>query len=194
LTKIDTVNRKQLTKLQRNLVLQWIMEGLSDSQIILRAAEQKKPFAISRQAINKTYRRKEPEKIQQVLAQKETSALKEGLAIRENRVADLQWLAGIMKKDIVAGKLWLKKSKTITSVGGDEERELLIDEPIYNHQLANQFRGVLDDIAKEMGDRKGAPAINNFVIWDDALAALKKTYNLPDPDVIEGKYADEETS
>lgn len=191
---MDNTKSARLDKKQRTLILQWIMEGLSDQQIIKRAAEQKKnPFTISQPLLARTYRKKAGPKVEEIMKQKETSALKEGLAIRENRVATLQWLADIMQKDIIDGKLWLKKSKTITTVGGEEEKELLIDEPIYNHQLANQFRGVLDDIAKEMGDRKGTPAINNYVIGDDAMAALRKTYNLPEPsDVIEGEYAEKE--
>lgn len=193
MTKVDSVNRKQLTKLQRNLVLQWIMEGLSDSQIIVRAAEQSKPFSISRQAINKTYRRKEPEKIKQVLAEKEISALKQGLAIRENRVADLQKLRDKLIAE-VDKSLWIDDSKTILT----QNYETTEVKKTFNASLIRELRGVLDDAAREMGDRKGTPAINNYMIGDDALAALRKTYNLQDTlpgndGVIEGKYADEKT-
>jgi hypothetical protein len=54
-----------------------------------------------------------------------------------------------MKKDLMCGFLWTEETK---SVGSGEAAEI-IDYDVFNASEVSQFRGVLDDIAKEMGGR-----------------------------------------
>lgn len=180
----------KLDKVQKNLILQWILEGLSDQQIMNRAKEQNH-FEITQQGIN-YYRQTKSvgKKAEKILEKKTDSALKKGLAVRENRVNDLQKIRDKLMEELDKNGLWIDESKTILT----QSYETTETKKTFNAALIRELRGVLDDAAKEMGERKGTPAINNFLIGDDALSALKKTYQaLPDPNVIDGEYATDET-
>jgi len=180
----------KLDKVQKNLIYQWILEGLSDQQIMNRAKEQNH-FEITQQGIN-YYRNKKgiAKQTKKILEKKTDSALRKGLAIRENRINDLQFIRDKLMDELNTNGLWIDESKTILT----QNYETTETKKTFNAPLIRELRGVLDDAAKEMGERKGTPAINNFLIGDDALAALKKTYQaLPDPNVIDGEYTTDET-
>jgi predicted transcriptional regulator len=182
----------KLSVVQKNLILQWILEGLSDQQIMKRAKEQNH-FELTKQGVN-YYRQSKAagKKVERILERKTDSALRKGLAIRENRVNDLQFIRDKLMDELNTNGLWIDESKTILT----QNYETTETKKTFNAPLIRELRGVLDDAAKEMGERKGTPAINNFLIGDDALAALKKTYNydeLPDPNVIDGEYTTNET-
>ena len=180
----------KLDEVQKNLILQWILEGLSDQQIVKRAKEQNH-FELTVQGIN-YYRNKKgiAKQTEKILNRKTDSALRKGLAIRENRVNDLQYIRDKLMDELNTNGLWIDESKTILT----QNYETTETKKTFNAPLIRELRGVLDDAAKEMGERKGTPAINNFLIGDDALAALKKTYQpLPDPNVIDGEYTTNET-
>ena len=187
-------NKNKLNQTQKNLILQWIIEGLSDQQIVNRAKEQNH-FELTVQGIN-YYRNRNKKGIakqtEKILEKKTDSALRKGLAIRENRVNDLQFIRDKLMDELNKNGLWIDESKTILT----QNYETTETKKTFNAPLIRELRGVLDDAAKEMGERKGTPAINNFLIGDDALAALKKTYqaeSLPDPNVIDGEYTTDET-
>jgi hypothetical protein len=84
-----------------------------------------------------------------ILSVDEKNALTTGLALKENRVADLQKLAQLLKKDLFGGFLWTEETKGI----GSGEAAEIIDYDVFNAGEIAAFRGVLDDIAKEMGGR-----------------------------------------
>jgi predicted transcriptional regulator len=189
-TKAKEKKPCKLDKVQKNLIYQWILEGLSDQQIMNRAKEQNH-FEITQQGIN-YYRQTKSvgKKAEKILERKTDSALRKGLAIRENRVNDLQFIRDKLMDELNTNGLWIDESKTILT----QNYETTEIKKTFNAPLIRELRGVLDDAAKEMGERKGTPAINNFLIGDDALAALKKTYqSLPDPNVIDGEYTTNET-
>jgi len=191
-TKIKEKKSCKLNVDQKNLILQWILEGLSDQQIMKRAKEQNH-FELTKQGIN-YYRQTKAagKKAKKILEKKTDSALRKGLAIRENRVNDLQFIRDKLMDELNTNGLWIDESKTILT----QNYETTETKKTFNAPLIRELRGVLDDAAKEMGERKGTPAINNFLIGDDALAALKKTYqteSLPDPNVIDGEYTTNET-
>lgn len=84
-----------------------------------------------------------------ILSVDEKNALTTGLALKENRVADLQKLAQLLKKDLFGGFLWTEETKGI----GSGEAAEIIDYDVFNAGEIAAFRGVLDDIAKEVGGR-----------------------------------------
>jgi len=191
-TKIKEKKSCKLSVDQKNLILQWILEGLSDQQIMKRAKEQNH-FELTKQGVN-YYRQSKAagKKAERIIERKTDCALKKGLAVRENRVNDLQKIRDKLMEELDKNGLWIDESKTILT----QNYETTEIKKTFNAPLIRELRGVLDDAAKEMGERKGTPAINNFLIGDDALLALKKTYNaesLPDPNVIDGEYTTNET-
>ncbi len=84
--------------------------------------------------------------MEQVSGEIESDALKSGLALKANRIAALQDLAELLAADILGDNLW---TSDVKSAGG-----VMVDIERFNSAEVEQFRGVLDDIAKEMGDRK----------------------------------------
>lgn len=137
-----------LRKAQKELVLQGIAEGLNTGEINERAKEFKKPFSVTRQQVD-YYRKTRKIDMEAIVAVDENNALTTGLAIKENRVAALQRLAQLMGKDLFGGFLWTEETKGVGSGPAAE----IIDYDEFNAAEVAQFRGVLDDIAKEMGAR-----------------------------------------
>lgn len=111
-----------------------------------------------------------------ILSIDEKSALTTGLAIRENRVAALQRLAQLMGKDLFGGFLWTEETKGVGSGPAAE----IIDYDEFNGAEVAQFRGVLEDIAKEMGGRATVAKLQN----DDGspLKVLVEYVETPKPD------------
>lgn len=72
-----------------------------------------------------------------------------GLALDYERVNKLKGLANLLEQDLSV-HLWLDDAKSIGS-GEFAERVDLIR---FNSALVEQYRGVLDDLAKEVGGRK----------------------------------------
>ena len=137
-----------LRKAQKELVLQGIAEGLNSGEINERAKEFNPPFSVTRQKVD-YYRKTRKIDIEAILAVDEKNALTSGLAIKENRVAALQRLAQLMAKDLFGGFLWTEETKGVGSGPAAE----IIDYDEFNAAEVAQYRGVLDDIAKEMGAR-----------------------------------------
>jgi hypothetical protein len=135
----------------------WISEGLQSDEINLRAAVFDPPFEVSRQQVD-WYRSTRAKSIAAMSAAAEHDALTTGLALKSNRVMKLQHLAALMEQDIFGGFLWTDQVKMIGS--GPFAKEVDYEE--FNTAEVQQYRGTLDDIAKEVGDRKQANTTLNL--------------------------------
>lgn len=139
----------RLQKVQKEALLKWISEGLQSDEINDRAAVFDVPFEVSRQQVD-GYRDRRAIEIAAIRRAGEYDALTEGLATKAARVQKLQQLAALMEQDIFGGFLWTDQVKMIGS--GPFAKEVEYEE--FNTAEVTQYRGVLDDIAKEVGDRK----------------------------------------
>jgi hypothetical protein len=113
------------------------------------------------------------------------SIMKTGLALAHERVFYLKELAHSLAGEIwdddgalMDGKVWLNDAKVI----GSGAKARYIKTIRFNHHLFEQFRGVLDDIAKETGGRKhqvehsgpgGSPIRTEDVTLDDRRRARR---------------------
>ena len=138
----------RLKKKQKELVIKLVAEGLQTDEINEQAAEFKPSFSVSRQQVD-YYRKTREQDIQVIRAVDEKSALVEGYANKEHRVYKLSLLATLMEKDLLGGFLWLDDLKGVGS--GDVAQ--IVDFETFNSSEVAQYRGVLDDIAKETGGR-----------------------------------------
>lgn len=139
----------RLQKKQKEALLRWISDGAQTDEINTRAAAFEPPFRVSRQQVD-GYRDRRAIDIRAIQQAGEHDALTEGLALRAERVKRLQQLARLMEQDLFGGFLWTDQVKMIGS--GPFSKEVEYEE--FNAAEVTQYRGVLDDIAKEVGDRK----------------------------------------
>jgi hypothetical protein len=152
----------RLKKSQKEKVLRWIAEGLQSDEINERASTFVPPFSVSRQQVD-YYRKTRKADIEAITRAGEQEALTEGLALKSERVKKLKQLAALMETDLFGGFLWLDQVK---GVGSGEIAEL-VDYEEFNKGEVDAYRGVLDDIAKEVGHR-----------------AQKQEYSGPDGDAM----------
>ena len=138
----------RLIKSQKAAVLEWIADGLQTDEINQRAAEFKRPFSVSRQQVD-YYRKTRKVDIEAIKLASDSDALKSGLALKEVRVDKLRQLAALMEKDLLGGFLWLEQVKGV----GSGPTATLVDYEEFNASEVAAYRGVLDDIAKEVGGR-----------------------------------------
>jgi hypothetical protein len=139
----------KLRKAQKNILLTWIAEGLDTSEINQRAAKFRPRFSVSKQQVD-FYRKSRDFHMEEIKESGEVDALKTGLALRENRVAKLNLLAEKMLSDLLEpNKWWLPHVKGIGQ-GDNFERVEYFE---FNRGELDTLRGVLDDIASEVGDR-----------------------------------------
>lgn len=75
--------------------------------------------------------------------------LETGLALSYNRVIKLKLLADRLEGDIFKGRIWLDDVKQI----GNGKYAQRVDLIVFNRGLVEQYRGILDDLAKETGGR-----------------------------------------
>jgi hypothetical protein len=139
----------RLKKNQKEKLLAWISEGLQSDEINDRAAQFDDPFSVTRSQVQ-FYRERRAVDIKTIQAAGEYDALTTGLALRAERVRRLQQLAALMEKDLFGGFLWTDQVKAL----GSGEFMQVVDYEEFNTAEVQQYRGVLDDIAKEVGDRK----------------------------------------
>jgi hypothetical protein len=148
---------KQLSKEQKDALLTWIAEGLDTDEINKRAAKFKPPFKVSRQLV-RHYRKTRELSFQEIKEADENSALKKGFAIRVERVTLLQTMAekiveDLFPQDDVGNKRWLEMSKTVANEPYDYVQ--------FNRGEFEELRGILDDIAREVGERRPDMVVNN---------------------------------
>ena len=139
----------RLKKTQKEAVLEWVAEGLQTDEINARASEFRPAFDVSRQQVD-YYRKTRAQDIKAIKSVDELNALTTGLALKENRVSRLQQLAALMEKDLFGGFLWTDEVK---GVGSGDIAEI-VDYEEFNKAEVDAYRGVLDDIAREVGDRR----------------------------------------
>ena len=142
-----------LTREQKDLVKAWVAAGLKDREIIELASKQVPPFHLTKQNLSKHYRSHTERRIREIVQQqKEDSVLRSGLALREERVKML----GEVARDLMARAKVVKQESY----------------PAY----VSQIRGCLDDIAKEMGERREKLDVNANVRIRDIVAIGNKIY------------------
>ena len=139
----------RLKKTQKEAVIEWLAEGLKTPEINKRAAVHRTPFSVSRAQVDYCRRTRKIE-MDVLLKAGEFNALNSGLALVDERVARLQALAELMWNDLTGGFLWLEDVKGV----GSGEAATTVDFETFNRAEVDAFRGVLDDIAKEVGHRK----------------------------------------
>lgn len=139
----------RLKKKQKEAVLAWISEGLQTDEINQRAAQFKPPFDVSRQQVD-WYRDTRRVDLEAIRAADEDTALTTGYADKKVRVHRLQQLATLMERDLLGGFLWTEQVKAV----GSGPTQQIVDYEEFNAAEVAAYRGVLDDIAKEVGDRR----------------------------------------
>ena len=135
-------------KTQKEQTLAWVVEGLQTDEINARAALENPPFRVDRQQVD-YYRKTRAVDIKAISAIDEKNALISGYALRETRVYKLSQLAALMEKDLFGGFLWTDQVKGV----GSGPTAVIVDYEEFNAGEIVQYRGVLDDIAKEVGHR-----------------------------------------
>ena len=129
-------------------MLAWIAEGLQTDEINSRAANFDPPFSVTRQNVAK-YRKTRQYDLEAIQKVSEQNALSSGYALKEYRILRLSQMAELLAKDIFGGFLWTEEVK---GVGAGPVAEI-VDYEEFNKAEVDAWRGVLDDIAAEMGDR-----------------------------------------
>ena len=138
----------RLKKTQKEALLCWIAEGLQSDEINERASQFDPRFSVSRQQVD-YYRKTRETDLKAIARAAEMDALTEGLALKEVRVSKLQQLATLLERDLLGGFLWIDQTKSIGS--GDFQQ--VVDYETFNGAEIDAYRGILDDIAKEVGGR-----------------------------------------
>jgi hypothetical protein len=138
----------RLKKTQKELTLKWIAAGLRTDEINDKAAEHNEPFSVSRQQVD-YYRKTRDSDLSAIKSVSEINALVEGYALKETRVYKLSVLAALLEKDLFGGFVWTDQVK---GVGSGEIAEI-VDYEEFNSAEIVQYRGLLDDIAREVGGR-----------------------------------------
>jgi hypothetical protein len=138
----------KLTKKQKEKVLAWIGEGLQSDEMNARAAKCRPPFSVSRQQVD-FYRDSRGVALDELREASESDALRTGLALKEERVSTLNELAERLKAELLGDLLWIERQKSLGS--GDWQQ--VVTEKHFNLGELNALRNLLDDIAKEVGER-----------------------------------------
>lgn len=139
----------RLKKRQKEALLQWVAEGLQVDEINQRAAKFKPKFSVSSRVVTH-YRKTRQIELDKLKEAGEFDALKSGLALKDKRVEVLQKLADRMVTDLLPAELhnsllWVTQAKTVAN-----EKYTYLE---FNKPEVDTLRGVLDDIAAEVGDR-----------------------------------------
>lgn len=142
----------RLKKKQRMALLQWLADGLESDEIAILAADFSPPFAVSRATLTH-YRKTRAVNIRAILQEDENNALSTGLARKEERVKRLKALALRLERDLFGNSdedyVWTDQIKSI----GSGDRQEIIEYEEFNKAEIDAYRGLLDDLAKEVGER-----------------------------------------
>lgn len=146
----------RLKREQKSVLQEWVAAGLETGEINAKAAKFEPPFSVSRAQVD-YYRKTRKVKLDELMASEDYDALKSGLALKAERVKKLSLLAALIEEDLFNDVLWTTDVKMIGS-GAFQER---VEFEEFNAAEVQQYRGVLDDIAKEIGDRTQKVDQNN---------------------------------
>lgn len=147
----------RLQKAQKEAVIAWVAEGLETDEINKRAAKFKPRFRVSKTQVA-FYRKSRNHTLKEIQQTDEFAALKTGLAQKAERVDVLKRLADLMVSDLLpvgqhVGKLWIDNRKSVGMSTYDYKD--------FNRPEVESLRGVLEDIAKELGERAPGVQVNN---------------------------------
>lgn len=137
------------------MVIAWLAAGYRSDEINKRAADLDSPFEVSRRQVA-YYRRTRDIDIKKIEAANEHKALNAGLALVSERVRKLKRLAQLLEDDIFGDLLWTDNVKGV----GSGEKALIVDYEEFNAAEVAAYRGVLDDIAREIGHRQSDPVVS----------------------------------
>jgi hypothetical protein len=145
------------TREQQNKLLEWAAEGLTRKEINERAASFDPPFEVDWNNV-KHAREKASKKYAEIKKEFEDEAMKEGLArkavrlremsaLYEKHLALIQARGKEMEGEVKGGE---------TGLMARDYKGKDADTPVYKYDapLIREMRGLLDDIAKELGERK----------------------------------------
>lgn len=121
---------------------------MQSDEINDRAAVFVPPFSITRDQVY-YYRKTRDADIKAMVAAGEQDALSEGLALKGERVKKLKQLAALMERDLFGGFMWVEQVKSVR----EGDASTVVDYEEFNKAEVSEYRGVLDDIAKETGGR-----------------------------------------
>jgi hypothetical protein len=140
----------RLQKAQVEHLLSMISEGLKTDEINKRAATFDPTYQVSRGQVEQ-YRKTRKVQIAEIIKAGQVKGLTDGLATKEARVDLLKQLAIKMRDELMDDpeKFWLRQVKGIGQ--GENFQEIEYFE--FNTSEVQQLRGVLDDIAQEVGHR-----------------------------------------
>ena len=164
-----------LKKAQKNQLLKWIAEGLKSGEINKRAAKLKQPFHVSPSQVA-WYRDTRGVKLEQIREEDEKDALRTGFALKEERVSSLKTLATTLLNELTReddNRLWTQNAK---GLGGGENWEKYEYEE-FNKAEIDSLRGLLDDIAAELGHRSKRDANLNIDLSKLTDAQLERIAN-----------------
>ena len=139
----------RLKKSQKEALLKWVAEGLQSDEINGLASDFMPPFSVSRQQVD-YYRKTRKQDIEIITREGELDALTTGLSLKAERIKSLKMLAKLMEKDLFGGFLWTDRVKSI----GSGDSAIVVEYEEFNKSEVSEYRATLDDIAKEIGDRK----------------------------------------
>jgi hypothetical protein len=179
-----------LTRAQKLFTKELVCEGLATREFNERAAKFDPPFQLDARNYD-GYKRRLRSVINAKKAEQEANAINTGFASKQRRIEALCVLAKLQYEDLVElGQLWLPDVKSI----GFGDNSKIIEFETFNHREVDQFRGTLDDIARENGDRA---AKTEFSFGDEKskqldekfIVNLDKIYG-PKPDRSKSKTTD----
>jgi PBSX family phage terminase large subunit len=182
---------EQMTAKQRESLLMWIAQGLSERELIANAKAHKPSFSATPARIA-YWRKQYGAQVLELRKQRDLDALTYGVALRANRLKSLMDLAQMLEDDLrLHDKLWIKRVK---GIGSGRSFERVVEEE-FNEAELRQLRGLYEDIAKEVGGRTfgkedatsegDAPGL--FVLPADILApSFLNVYR----DIRDGKHTE----
>jgi phage terminase large subunit len=143
----------RLTTAQLVFLSSLLADGQTTNQVNAAAARFNPPFHISDERAT-YYRRKMKVKHQELINNATMLGWSEGLARKEERIAVLKRLAERLIQDLLHNdpdqeKVWLDNIKGL----GSGPQFMTFSYKDFNHQEMIQLRGILEDIAKEQGQR-----------------------------------------
>lgn len=157
-----------LTKEQRGLLVAWAAEGFDLLEINERAAKSDPPFKVTQIQLRHV-RERESLKFREMREAFEREAITEGLARKAVRIRRLAQLAEKLEADLLHGtRLWVEEPKQVGAQIVDVEK--------FNAAEVKEYRGLLDDIAREIGDRRTKVEISGKIdvtkLSDEELNAI----------------------
>jgi hypothetical protein len=136
----------KLKRKQQNALLEWAAEGLRLIEINERAAEFDPPFEVDYLQL-KHARTRAKKRFSELREDYEKEALAEGLSRKAVRIRRLAQLAEKLEADLLDhDRLWVQEPKQVGAQVIEVER--------FNAPEVKEYRGLLDDIARELGERR----------------------------------------